>query len=175
MVATYAYTRRWPPHRQWTTTAWGLALLGLPLVLLALTALFRAQALILPVLLFFGVGFGVFTVGGVSLLMAMSGEEQAGSYLALWSVIQLVARGAGIAAGGGIRDLALALSGSFNVAYATVFAVESLGLFAAIWLLLRVGVPDMSGEQTQRHAAGSADQGRDQAISFDYEPRAARE
>jgi hypothetical protein len=67
------------------------------------------------VLVFFGIGFGVFTVGGVSLLMAVTTAEMAASYLALWSVIQLVSRGLGIAAGGVLRDIFNTLSGEIAV------------------------------------------------------------
>ncbi|RME88132.1 MAG: MFS transporter, partial [Anaerolineae bacterium] len=88
---------------------------------------------------------GIFTIGGVSLLMAMSREEQAGSYLALWSVIQLVTRGAGIAMGGVVRDVALAIAGQFHVAYASLFALEAVGLLICIPLLLRVDVRGFVG------------------------------
>ena len=74
--------------------------------------------MVMPTLILFGFGFGIFTVGGVSLLMAMNQEEKAGAYLALWSVIQLISRGAGIAAGGIIRDVGLAITGSYSAAYA---------------------------------------------------------
>jgi BCD family chlorophyll transporter-like MFS transporter len=106
-----------------------------------------------PVLVFFGIGFGVFTVGGVSLLMAVTTAEKAASYLALWSVIQLVSRGLGIAAGGVLRDLFNTLSGDIAVAYAAVFAVEAVGLFFAIWLLRRV---DIRGFAQGRRADASA-------------------
>jgi len=102
----------------------------------------------------FGVGFGVFTVGGVSLLMAMSRERQAGTYLALWSAIQLVSRGAGIAAGGALRDLALALTGSFTGTYAIVFWVEALGVLGCIALLRRV---DVAGFAAGRQAVDAAE------------------
>ena len=106
MVLTAFLTRRWRPDQQVGTTAWGLVLLGAPILVLALASFLHMQTLLRPVLLAFGAGFGIFTVGGVSLLMAMNKESQAGSYLALWSVIQLVTRGAGIAMGGVIRDVA---------------------------------------------------------------------
>lgn len=140
MVGTLFITRHKRPDQQVRTTSLGLALLGLPLLLLALTALLEVSALVMPVLVAFGLGFGIFTVGGVSLLMAMSAEEQAGSYLALWSVVQLVARGAGIAAGGLVRDIALNLCGQFNLAYAAVFLIEAVGLWLAIGLLHRVDI-----------------------------------
>jgi BCD family chlorophyll transporter-like MFS transporter len=140
MLATMAFTRRWPPDRQVRTTAWGLVALGIPILVLAWSSFSLQQALVVPTLVFFGLGFGVFTVGGVSLLMAMSREQQAGSYLALWSMIQLILRGSGIALGGVLRDLALAASGSLATAYAFVFLVEGLGLIGCVALLRRVDV-----------------------------------
>jgi BCD family chlorophyll transporter-like MFS transporter len=97
----------------------------------------------------FGLGFGIFTVGGVSLLMAMSVEGRAGAYLGLWSVIQLVGRGAGIAAGGLLRDVAVTVTGGFAGAYASVFWIEALGALACIWLLRRVDVLGFAGERGQ--------------------------
>ena len=96
MVGTIFVTRQRRPDQQIGTTAWGLVLLGVALLGLAVISLRESLSYVMPALVTFGFGFGIFTVGGVSLLMAMNVEEQAGSYLALWSVVQLVARGAGI-------------------------------------------------------------------------------
>jgi BCD family chlorophyll transporter-like MFS transporter len=149
MIGTYFLTRRRSPDQQVSTTAWGLATLATPILLLSYASLQETLVLVKPVLVFFGLGFGVFTVGGVSLLMAMSTARQAASYLALWSVIQLVTRGAGIAAGGILRDLALTISGQVTLAYGTVFVVEALGLFLCIALLLRV---DIKGFAADHHS-----------------------
>ena len=140
MLATVALTRNRRPEQQVGPTSWGLAAATLPLLALALASLLEALTWVTPVLVLFGLGFGVYTAGGVGLLMAMSSERRAGSYLALWSVIHLVARGAGIAAGGAARDLALGVTGSFHSAYAAVFALEAIGLAAAIVILQRVDV-----------------------------------
>lgn len=148
MLGTIVVSRRWQPDQQVGTTAWGLACLAAPLTALGAVSLLEALALVRPVLVAFGLGFGIFTVGGVSLLMAMSAEERAGSYLALWSVVQLVSRGSGIAMGGVLRDVALALSGEFSVAYATVFVVEALGLCASIALLRRVDIAGFAAHRT---------------------------
>jgi BCD family chlorophyll transporter-like MFS transporter len=140
MVLTMMITRRWRPDQQVGTTMWGLGLLAIPLIAIGGTAWTANLAMVRPLLVLFGIGFGIFTVGGVSLLMAMSLEEQAAAYLALWSVIQLVSRGAGIAAGGLLRDAALAVTGSFASTYGLVFWVEALGALACIWLLKRVDI-----------------------------------
>jgi BCD family chlorophyll transporter-like MFS transporter len=140
MIGTLILTRKRRPDQQVSTTSWGLLLLGLPLLLLGVVSLREALPMVMPTLVFFGLGFGVFTVGGVSLLMAMNQEDKAGAYLALWSVIQLISRGAGIAAGGIIRDVGLSITGSLSAAYAGVFMIEAVGLLVSIWLLRRVGV-----------------------------------
>jgi BCD family chlorophyll transporter-like MFS transporter len=100
----------------------------------------ESLAMVRPVLFLFGIGFGVFTVGGVSLLMAVTTAAQAASYLALWSVIQLISRGLGIAAGGFVRDIVKTATGEVSLAYGTVFMVEAVGLLLCIWLLLRVDI-----------------------------------
>jgi BCD family chlorophyll transporter-like MFS transporter len=149
MLLTLWLTRRWRPERQTHTTRWGLLLLALPLLALGASSAAHNLSLVRPLLILFGLGFGIFTVGGVSLLMAMSVEGRAGAYLGLWSVIQLVGRGAGIAVGGVLRDVALALAGDFAGAYASVFWIEALGVLACIWLLRRVDVAGFAGERGQ--------------------------
>lgn len=141
MIATIVLTRKRPAYMQTSTTMIGLALTALPLLLLGIVALTSAQALLVPVLFLFGIGFGIYTVGAVSLLMAMTADQRAGAYLGLWSVAQLVFRGVGIFLGGAVRDLALWASGAFTVAYATVFILEAIGLLVCIALVVRVDVP----------------------------------
>lgn len=140
MVIGAYLTRRRAPDRQVSTTAWGLATLAGPLFLLGLSSVMHFQSLLRPLLFLFGIGLGVFSVGGVALLMAMSREQQAGAYLALWSMIQLIARGVGIATGGVLRDLALWVTGSMSLAYGFVFAFEAAGILVCILLLRRVDV-----------------------------------
>jgi BCD family chlorophyll transporter-like MFS transporter len=149
MVLTMLLTRRWRPERQTHTTRWGLLLLALPLLALGASSAAQNLSSVRPLLILFGLGFGIFTVGGVSLLMAMSVEGRAGAYLGLWSVIQLVGRGAGIAAGGLLRDVAVTVTGGFAGAYASVFWIEALGALACIWLLRRVDVLGFAGERGQ--------------------------
>jgi BCD family chlorophyll transporter-like MFS transporter len=72
-----------------------------------------------------------------------------------------VARGAGIAAGGLLRDVALSLSGTFAAAYAIIFSAEALGLWACIGLLRRVDVQGFASSRL-------LDTGReDTSVSFD--------
>jgi BCD family chlorophyll transporter-like MFS transporter len=153
MVVTLLFTRRWRPDQQVGTTMWGLGLLALPLIAMGGSAWTANLAIVRPLLVLFGIGFGIFTVGGVSLLMAMSVEDQAAAYLALWSVIQLVSRGAGIAAGGLLRDAALAVTGSFANTYGIVFWLEALGALFCIWLLRRADVQGFASNSGRVEAA----------------------
>jgi MFS transporter, BCD family, chlorophyll transporter len=141
LIGTVVLTRRRQAHEQTTTTVIGLLLTALPLALLGGVALAEARALLIPVLFLFGLGFGIYTVGAVSLLMAMTADRRAGAYLGLWTVAQLLFRGIGVFLGGFVRDLAYLASGSYSVAYASVFLLEAVGLAACALLIIRVDVP----------------------------------
>ncbi|ACL23457.1 BCD family MFS transporter [Chloroflexus aggregans] len=141
LLGTVYMTRHRAAHEQTGVAKIGLALTGIPLFLLSVIALTEWQALLIPVLVLFGLGFGIYTVGAVSLLAAMTTERHAAAYLGLWSMTQLLFRGLGIFAGGAIRDIALFVSGSYTIAYAGVFLLEALGLFVCIAILQRVDVP----------------------------------
>ena len=154
MAGALLVTRRTRPDQQVRTTSLGLIFLALPLMGLGTASFFRAQAAVIPLLIAFGLGFGIFTVGGTSLLMAMSKEEMAGSYLALWSVIQLTARGAGIAVGGVVRDIMLAVSGEIAAAYGALFLLEGIGLVMSVVMLLRV---DVAGFAQRRMRASTTE------------------
>jgi BCD family chlorophyll transporter-like MFS transporter len=141
LIGTVALTRKRQAYEQTSTTVLGLMLTAVPLALLAVVSFTQMQALLVPVLVLFGFGFGIYTVGAVSLLMAMTSDRRAGAYLGLWSMAQLIFRGIGIFLGGAVRDVVLNLTGSMTIAYGTVFLLEAIGLFACIALLLRVDVP----------------------------------
>lgn len=148
LIGTVIVTRNRPAYAQTPTTVLGLLLTAAPLALLGMVALTGARPLLIPVLVLFGLGFGIYTVGAVSLLMAMTSDRRAGAYLGLWTVAQLVFRGVGIFMGGFVRDLALAGSGSLAVAYATVFLLEAVGLAVCAWLIVRVDVPGFARTST---------------------------
>ncbi len=158
LIGTVVLTRRHQAHEQTGTTVIGLTATALGLALIGLTTITEAEALLIPVLFMFGFGFGIYTVGAVSLLMAMTADNRAGAYLGLWTVAQLVFRGIGIFLGGAIVDLAGVLGATPPAAYAAVFFLEAIGLLVCVWLVIRVDVPGFarrSGARTVR-AAGLA-------------------
>jgi len=153
LVATVVATRRRQAAEMSGVTMAGLALTAAPLAMLGGVSLGAAQSLLIPVLFCFGLGFGVYTVGAVSLLMAMTADRRAGAYLGLWTVAQLLFRGVGIFLGGALRDIGLRLSGSAQVAYAAVFLLEAVGLLVCVWLVLRVDVPGFARRAAPAPAA----------------------
>ncbi|MCH8875583.1 MAG: PucC family protein [Chloroflexi bacterium] len=76
MVRTMLFTRRWRPDQQVGTTMWGLGLLAIPLIALGGSAWTANLAPVRPVLVLFGIGFGIFTVGG---RQPPDGNERRGS------------------------------------------------------------------------------------------------
>lgn len=155
MIITAIVTRKRRPEHQTRPAVIGLSVMIVGLALLALSGLAYIRWLIIPALLVFGGGFGAYTIGGVSLLMAMTTEKEAGAYLGLWTMIQLVSRGIGIGLGGVVRDVMLALTGSEALAYSSVFILEALGLAVCIALVLRLDVVGFARQQQNSDFAGT--------------------
>jgi BCD family chlorophyll transporter-like MFS transporter len=132
--------RRRPPEANVRLTKIGLGTMALGMIVLALAA-FGAQVRMLQLaLLIFGAGFGLYTFGGFSLLVAMTSDAEAGMYLGLWTICVLLSRGIGIALGGVFRDVFLSLTSSPTLTYGLIYLLEAIGLAAAILALARVDV-----------------------------------
>jgi BCD family chlorophyll transporter-like MFS transporter len=132
--------RKRPPEANVRLTKIGLGIMAAGMFLLALAA-FGAQLRLLQLsLLVFGAGFGLYTFGGFSLLVAMTSDSEAGMYLGLWTICVLLSRGVGIALGGFFRDVFLAATGSATTTYGAIFFLEALGLAVSIIALARVDV-----------------------------------
>ncbi|EFO80435.1 PUCC protein [Oscillochloris trichoides DG-6] len=140
MVGGTIITRKRAPHEQVGTTLIGLGATMVAMVLLGVVAILKIQAAMIPTIIIFGLGFGIQTVGTISLLMAMTSDRHAGAYLGFWSLAQLVFRGVGMGLGGVIRDMVLAATNSHTIAYGSVFLLEAVGLAGCIMLLMRIDV-----------------------------------
>lgn len=127
--------RKRPPQDQTRLTAVGLVLVMVTLGLLAVTTIAHWGWFINYALLLFGIASGVYTVGGLSLMVAMTDEQHAGAYLGVWSLSQLIFRGIGIAGGGVVLDIVQWLSGVPAWGYAAVFIVEIIAAGFALYCL----------------------------------------
>ncbi len=132
LLITGMLLRRRPPERQRPIAQWGLIAMAAGTAGLTLASFAGAPKLIDAALVLFGLGFGVYTFGGLSLMAVMSPSARAGSYLGLWSIAVLLAKGAGTLVGGALRDTLIDLAGlAPGAAYGLVFGIEAAGLVAA--------------------------------------------
>lgn len=140
LIAAAIIWRKRPPEKQVPIAKIGLGIMGVGMLLLALTAFSQIRWIVNPALLVFGIGFGFYTFAGFQLLVVMTSDKAAGAYLGLWTVTILLSRGIGIFAGGALRDGLHYLFQSFSLAYGIIFGLEGLGLLVSILLLTRVNI-----------------------------------
>jgi BCD family chlorophyll transporter-like MFS transporter len=141
LVASAYLWRKRPPEMQGSIAKMGLLIMASGMVLLGGSALAGQARLVEASLLVFGFGFGIYTFGGVSLMVVMASNEDAGAYLGLWSISILVSRGLGIFMGGATRDLLLLnLRLAQTLSYSIVFIAAAVGLFGAAAMLNRLDI-----------------------------------
>jgi BCD family chlorophyll transporter-like MFS transporter len=87
-----------------------------------------------------GLGGGLMTVSNLSFMLDMTVVQAAGLYMGAWGVANFAGQAVGNIASGLIRDVAYRLTGSEMVGYSTVFALEIVGLLAAIVLFRGITV-----------------------------------
>ena len=154
LLGSLVLLRRRRPEQQMRVAQVGLSVMALGMLLLA-GASFSAQLRLMQLaLLIFGAGFGVYTFGGLSLMVAMTSDAEAGTYLGLWTITILLSRGIGISLGGILRDVLLSLTQSSAISYGVVFGLEALGLLAAVMLIARA---DIAGFVSQANRASNAE------------------
>jgi BCD family chlorophyll transporter-like MFS transporter len=132
-----------------STTAIGSLLAGLGFGLLTLSSAGQHLLLVRPAIFATGLGTGIFTVGGLSLMMDLTVAEQVGLFMGAWTLSQALANGLGSVGGGMLHDLGLSLLGSEAGAYALVFGVEAIGSVAILGLLFKVDVGRFRAEVTE--------------------------
>lgn len=118
------------------------ALLGIvAFALIALVSAFASVPLFAAGVILIGVGGGLFAVGTLTAVMALTEQGNSGLALGAWGAVQATASGVAIAAGGALRDivngfgeaglLGPALTGPAT-GYAFVYHLEVLLLFATL-------------------------------------------
>ena len=121
-------------------TGLGAVVSAIAFALLTLASAGEYLSLVRPAIFVTGLGMGIFTVGGLALMMDLTVKEQVGLFVGAWTLAQALANGLASVGGGILHDAGLALLGSEAGAYALVFLVEAGGLLGIIALLLRVDV-----------------------------------
>jgi BCD family chlorophyll transporter-like MFS transporter len=93
-----------------------------------------------------GVGNGALTVGSLTIMMDMTTRENAGLFMGLWGMGQAIANFVANATGGAIRDIALWITQNHYAGYATAFAIEIIGLVAAIMILRGIDIQEFQSK-----------------------------
>ena len=132
------FSGRHPLFTNANLTRGGVIVLLLAYAVFALSALSEARQLVTPGLVLLGVGLGIWNIGTLGLMMELSPSGKAGAFLGFWTLCVTLARGAGVAGGGIVRDLALILSGEHAIAYGAVFCCGFVGLLIAFVALRQV-------------------------------------
>lgn len=136
-VAGTWLSRRWGDK---VTAALGLGIASFSFVWLATSALVLHPAWANAAILLMGVGMGFFNVGGLAIMMGMTTGGRTGMFMGAWTLAQAMANGLASVGGGALHDAGLSAFGSEAAAYASVFAVEALGLVATLVVLARVNL-----------------------------------
>ncbi|MEM9775878.1 MAG: PucC family protein, partial [Chloroflexota bacterium] len=140
LVGGAAYLRKRPPEDQKGVAGWGLSIMALGMVLIAVESFLGGVRLIEIGLLTFGAGFGIYTFGGLSLMAVMSSDRDAGAYLGLWTISILIFKGLGNFLGSLLRDVFLGVGLPAASAYGIAFAVAAVGLAASVIVLRQIDV-----------------------------------
>ena len=93
-----------------------------------------------------GLGSGLFTVGGVALMMDMTSSAHTGLFVGAWTLVQALAKGPASLASGGLYNLIVGLGASASQGYGGIFALEALGVLLSIIFLRQVAVKDFQRE-----------------------------
>ena len=106
---------------------------------------------LLPLISLLGLGAGLFTVGGVALMLDMTASRHAGLFVGVWTLVQAMAKGPASLVSGGLHGALIAGGALPGQAYGGVFLIEATGLLIAIIMLRRVGVQRFQREVEHFH------------------------
>lgn len=120
--------------------ALGGALVGIGLLLIALSGALGAPAIFIPSLVLFGFGSGISTAANLALMLDMTLPGQVGVFVGAWGVADALARLGGTLLSGVVRDVVTAVSASKPAGYVVVFLIQALALGASLALLPRISV-----------------------------------
>ncbi len=110
---------------------------------LIILAGFSQNPKFLQVALFlFGLGAGITTSGGLSLMLDLTAAETAGTFIGAWGLSQALARASATVSGGAILDIGRLIFPNALGAYALVFALQAAFMLLAVNLLSRVNVKE---------------------------------
>ena len=118
----------------------GAVIAALGFALIIVSGIAQSTSILWGAVFVLGLGGGLMTVSNLSFMLDMTVAQAAGLYIGAWGVANFAGQALGNIASGLIRDVAYRLTGSEMVGYSTVFALEIVGLIAAIVLFRGITV-----------------------------------
>ncbi|MGF1458787.1 MAG: BCD family MFS transporter [Leptolyngbyaceae cyanobacterium] len=94
----------------------------------------------------FGLASGILTNSAVSLMLDLTAAETAGTFIGAWGLSQAMAQASATVLGGALLDLGRQAFGETFLAFALVFACQSIGMVIAFGLLTRINVAHFKAE-----------------------------
>jgi MFS transporter, BCD family, chlorophyll transporter len=132
--------------------SYGAATTSLPITWLTLFAL--------------GVSLGIWNVAGLALMMGMATRARAAFFMGAWTVGHALADGIATASGGVIHAVARASGLGEPGAYASIFAIEAIGLVLCLPLLRKVDPDRFTAEAEALRARNVVPDEPDVAVSL---------
>jgi len=111
--------------------------------LIVLSGVWQSANLLRGAMLIFGLASGVTTSGAISLMLDLTAQGTAGTFIGAWGLAQAMARGLATVLGGTVLDIGkLIFPDQATAAYGLVFGCQALGMLLAVYMLSRVNVQE---------------------------------
>ncbi len=109
-------------------------------LLITVSGLIASQAMFFSGVILLGIGTGLSTVANLSLMLDMTTAQSTGLFIGAWGMSNAFSRLAGSLLGGAVRDTVTQAFGNALLGYVSVFAIETLMLFAAVLMFSSIDV-----------------------------------
>ncbi len=131
------------------TTKLGCLSVAISFCVIILAGFTQQAELLKLAMVLFGLAAGITTTGGLSLMLDLTAAETAGTFIGAWGLAQAIARGLATFVGGWVLSIGETLFTAPVFAYGLVFALQAVGMIAAIWFLGRVNVQEFRDNAKQ--------------------------
>ncbi|MBV5257765.1 BCD family MFS transporter [Synechococcus moorigangaii CMS01] len=141
------------PHLGKKNTArLGCSLTAACFLLIILAGVTQQPQILKYALILFGTATGIGTIGAISLMLDLTAAETAGTFIGTWALAQAMSRAIATLMGGVVLDIGRAIFQAPLLAYGTVFLLQAVGMFSAIFILNQVNIREFK-ENTQQAIA----------------------
>ncbi len=124
------------------TTKLGCLLVAVSFGLIILSGFTQEENILKLAVILFGATAGMATIGSISLMLDFTLAETAGTFIGAWGLAQAMSRAFATLIGGVILDITRAIFTIPLLAYGSVFALQAIGMVAAVLILNRINIKE---------------------------------